>query len=124
MKTSVAIKKVPAPGFSLVEMLVVIAVVGIITTIAIPQVGSMNASAQASSASRNAQEIALIYQSGLSDGVVWAATDVATAINAVKNGGNGTDGVFFALKGLDAAAITAASAKLAWNASAGLVYNP
>lgn len=111
-------------GFSLVEMLTVIAVIGVIASIAIPSIGSVSASAQAATAKRNAQNIASIYQSGVAAGVSWGATDVATAVAAVRTGGTGTAGTYFGVKGLDAAATTAASAKLTWDAGAGLIYNP
>ena len=124
MKTKLNSGNVLAKGFSLVEMLVVIAVIGIIAAIAIPSIGSINASAQAATAKRNAQNLASVYQSGLADGVNWGATDVASAVTAVTTGNTGTDGTLFAVKGLDADAITKASTKLAWDTAAGLIYNP
>ena len=61
MNTKLNTKNVLAKGFSLVEMLVVIAVIGIIAAIAIPSIGSINASAQTATAKRNAQNIASVY---------------------------------------------------------------
>jgi len=124
MNTKFNSKNVLAKGFSLVEMLVVIAVIGIIAAIAIPSIGSINASAQTATAKRNAQNLASVYQSGLADGVAWGGTDVATSVAAVQAGATGTDGTYFGVKGLDAAAVTAASGHLTWDASAGMIYNP
>src|SRR3954466_11437849 len=102
MNTQLNIKHSLAKGFSLVEMLVVIAVIGIIAAIAIPSIGSINASAQAATAKRNAQNIASVYQSGLADGCTWGApTTVAGAVAAVQTGET-SNGTFFAVKGLDA----------------------
>ena len=111
-------------GFSLVEMLVVIAVIGIVAAIAVPSIGSITGSAHAATDKRNAQNLASIYQSGVAGGIAWGATDVATATAAVQTGATNTDGVFFGVKGLNAAAVTAASAHLAWDAAAGLIYSP
>jgi prepilin-type N-terminal cleavage/methylation domain-containing protein len=124
MNTKFNTKNVLNKGFSLVEMLVVIAVIGIIAAIAIPSIGSINASAQTATAKRNAQNIASVYQSGLADGVAWGATDVATGCSKVQAGGTGTDGTYFGVKGLDSTAVTAASGHLSWDSSAGLIYAP
>lgn len=124
MNTKLNTKNALAKGFSLVEMLVVIAVIGIIAAIAIPSIGSINASAQTATNKRNAQNLASVYQSGLADGVAWAATDVDTGVTAVTTGGTGTDGTYFGVKGLDTTATTNAKAHLTWDASAGMIYKP
>ncbi len=113
------LKKTVNKGFSLVEMLVVIAVIGVIAAIAIPSIGSINASAKVAVAERNAQSIMSVYQSGLAAGATWSAvnaiTDPASLITAVVAGTTGT-GAFasttFAVPGMsanDQAAIVAAS---------------
>ncbi len=124
MNTSLNPAPTSSPGFSLVEMLTVIAVIGIIAAIAIPSIGSVSGSAQTATAKRNAQNLASVYQTGLAGGVAWGATDVATAIAAVQTGGMGSAGTYIGVKGLNAAAVTAASTHLTWDAGAGMIYNP
>jgi type IV pilus assembly protein PilA len=85
------LKKKANQGFSLVEMLVVIAVIGVIAAIAIPSIGSINASAKTAVAERNAQSVMSVYQSGLAAGATWTpVTDAASLITAVVKGTLGT----------------------------------
>jgi len=72
-------------GFSLVEMLVVIAVIGIIAAIAVPNIGRINDSAKEATARRNAQNIASVFASAQAAGLDFAAasttkTDIAQAV--------------------------------------------
>jgi type IV pilus assembly protein PilA len=67
-------------GFSLVEMLVVIAIIGIIAAIAIPNIGNINESAKTATAQRNAQQIASVFNAATVAGYVTAATDAAGAV--------------------------------------------
>jgi len=72
-------------GFSLVEMLVVIAVIGVIAAIAIPNIGNINESALDSTAQRNAQSVASVYSSGLAAGCP-ASASLAGALTDVAGG--------------------------------------
>jgi len=113
------LKNTAAKGFSLVEMLVVIAVIGVIAAIAIPSIGSINQSAKDATSQRNAQSIASMYQAGEAAGVVWGATDVATAITKVVAGDHPSGGAFdqkvFKVPNLSTDDQAAAAAYLEWS---------
>jgi prepilin-type N-terminal cleavage/methylation domain-containing protein len=75
------LKKAAKAGFSLVEMLVVIAIIGIIAAIAIPNIGSINDAAKDSAAQRNAQNAASVWNAAIAAG--YDASAVTTAQAAV-----------------------------------------
>lgn len=93
-------KKALKNGFSLVEMLVVIAVIGIIAAIAVPNIGRINDAAREAKDRRNAQNISSVYASALAAGHDFLNPDgageiaIADAISAIC-----TDGVVIAEQG-------------------------
>ncbi len=90
MKTQVA-KNLKA-GFSLVEMLVVIAVIGVIAAIAVPTIGNITGAANTGKAKRNAQNLASVYASAIAAGSTGftgdvSKTDIADSLIAGVTGG-------------------------------------
>ncbi len=91
MKTT--LKKNVKAGFSLVEMLVVIAVIGIIAAIAVPTIGSITSQANENKAKRNAQNLASVYSSAIAAGarLHGAAADDGGAIAELLMRGHRSD---------------------------------
>ena len=63
-------------GFSLVEMLVVISVIGIIAAIGVPAIGNITDKADTEGAKRNAQSIASLYNSARAVGTPVLVTSI------------------------------------------------
>ena len=121
-------------GFSLVEMLVVIAVIGIIAAIAIPSIATVNAAATKAEQQRNAQTVCSIFNAGQSAGCAWVTTTMAALFTDMITGRTPASGPFSnqifklpALSTMSAADVTGVQSHLAIDASTtpnGLNYTP
>lgn len=110
-------------GFSLVEMLVVIAVIGIIAAIAVPNIGRINDAATDSKDMRNAQNVASVYAAAQAAGLDFNDASHGAGVEAdtiqwvvdgdtVNEAGNPFDGTFFGVPGLAADDVSGADAYL------------
>ncbi|NLT70652.1 MAG: prepilin-type N-terminal cleavage/methylation domain-containing protein [Verrucomicrobiaceae bacterium] len=111
-------------GFSLVEMLVVIAVIGIIAAIAVPNIGRINESAKEATARRNAQNIASVFASAQAAGLRFGGTSTSAAdiTEAIVTGAKVTEkgpfeDTWFGVPGLTDDDQTAALTYLAYDAN-------
>ena len=121
-------------GFSLVEMLVVIAVIGIIAAIAIPSIATVNAAATKAEQQRNAQTICSIFNAGQSAGCAWVTTSLTALFTDMTTGKTPASGPFStqifklpAISTMSAADVTGVQSHLAIDASTtpnGLNYTP
>lgn len=70
----------------MIELLVVIGVIGLIASIAVPNLGLLTGAADTVKDKRNAQTILLAYTTGAAAGVIWPEGDVVTQVAAVTAG--------------------------------------
>ena len=114
-------KNFPAQGLSLVEVLVVIAVIGILAAVAIPTVTNINESSKKATAIRNAQNAAKISASLEAFGVAHVIPEslggVEATVRLIREGvtvpaGSPMAGEVFGLPGLSDESIAEMSAHL------------
>lgn len=130
MKTNI-VKNVKA-GFSLVEMLVVIAVIGIIAAIAVPTIGNITEQANKSKAKRNAQNLASVCASAVAAGADLGSSSTVNAIvNQIVSPGltgskdSGFDSTVFKVPNLSDQEKMSASQHLSYDVQAKMiVYSP
>jgi prepilin-type N-terminal cleavage/methylation domain-containing protein len=102
-------------AFSLVEMLVVIAVIGILSAIAVLAFRSLGSEAANTKAMRNAQNLAAVGAAAQAAGFVYSRSTVGGAVRELTAGVTGTDsftGIRFAVPNLSRSEIRAASGYL------------
>ncbi len=126
MKTT-ELKNQRQHGFSLVELLTVISVIGIIAGIALPSMGNVNTAASKAVNQRNAQNIVSVFQSGVSAATAWVATSRNAAVADVVAGRAPASGAFsgqtFKVPNLTGTDLTGAYPYVGLDASNNLFYD-
>lgn len=76
-------------GFSLVELLVVIGVLGVLSAISIPVLNPIRENARINKNQRNAQSIVAVANAAQAAGATLDMSSITSAINQLKEGVNG-----------------------------------
>ena len=97
------VTKIAKKGFSLVEMLVVIAIIGVIAAIAVPQISNFTDAANKGKAQRNAQNLSSVCSAAQAAGLDFAKAGNSSSgadrtlqetVDAVVNGATVIGGAF------------------------------
>lgn len=75
-------------------MLTVVSIIGIIASIAIPNIGSVSNSAKTATRQRNGQSIVSMFAAGQAAGVSWTGATRNALVGSVIGGQAPTDGAF------------------------------
>jgi prepilin-type N-terminal cleavage/methylation domain-containing protein len=124
---SKSLRRSAKAGFSLVELLIVIAIIGIMASIAIPLIGKLSDNTKVARAKRNAQNIASVFNSAYTSGAYDSATlpttvgTVIADLDAGKEGSGSFVGTTFKVPGIQA--IEDAETKSEWKPSTYLTIN-
>ena len=115
-------------GFSLVELMVVIAVIGIIASIAISSVKNLLSNSEEVTAKRNAQTIAQVASAAQAagDDSIGSASDLDAAVQIVVDGVAGSsvfEDIDFTFSDISTADVTAAKTHLTF-AGGTILYEP
>lgn len=106
MQTTVTQSGRSSRGFTLVEMLVVVAVMSVISAIAIPVLTDTNYSSNIARNNRNAQTAVMVYAAAVASGATFSSSpnDVAGVVaelNAGKYGAGNLDSSFYRMPPVD-----------------------
>jgi prepilin-type N-terminal cleavage/methylation domain-containing protein len=121
------LKNAAAKGFGLVELLTVIAVIGVTASIAVPHMDNINANAKTANDQVNAQGIISLYRYGAAAGVKWAGAGRTAKIRSVLAGASLTAGAFagqsFKMAPLNSADLATASRFIGCDVQGDLFYD-
>ena len=115
-------------GFTLVELLVAVAVIGVLTAIGISSMTGLTESAEVSKNRRNAQFAATIYSSARAAGATFASpvSDKEGLVHELIEGKNGRGHLrdtVFQLSGVSFTEASSLARYLEFSGSVGLLYN-
>ena len=114
-------------GFTLVEMLIAIAVIGVMAAIGIVNMMGIRDSANISKDRRNAQNAATLYASARAAGATFSSppmdkTGIVNELIVGKNGSGLMRSVIFQLPGMSAREADSLTRFLEFNAEIGIIY--